>query len=167
MKKKISILMAILGIWIMGSLLVSAAEAEENMLVEVIQDISLYETPSEESAVLGNLFAGDPAICVEQAKDGWIKISYQELAGYTRVENVRMPNNEELKQEFEQIANQNALLINELEYTELQKKQKTTWGIIIGVLVVAIFAVGIASAMMKNIHDREQKLKHRGNKTDR
>lgn len=167
MRKKIGMLMMALSIWIIGTMLVVAAEAETNMLVQVLEDISMYEAPNEESEVIGTLSAGDPAICVEQEMDGWIKISYQELAGYTRVENVKLPNDEELNQEFEQIANQNALLINELEYTELQKKQKTTWGIIIGVLVVAIFAVGIASAMMKNIHDREQKLKHRGNKTDR
>ncbi len=167
MRKKIGILMMALGIWLMGTMLVAAAEAETNMMVQVIEDISLHEAPNEEAKVIGTLSAGDPAICVEQAKDGWIKISYQELSGYTRVENVKLPNDEELNQEFEQIANQNAMLINELEYTELQKKQKTTWGIIIGALVVAIFAVGIASAMMKNIHDREQKLKHRGNKTDR
>lgn len=167
MRKKIMMFLIILGIWLMGSILVSAAEAEKNILVEVIQDADLFEEPSEESVILGKLSEGMPAICSEEAVDGWIKISYQELSGYTKVENVRMPNDEELNQEFEQIANQNALLINELEYTELQKKQKTTWGIIIGVLVVAFFAVGIASAMMKNIHDREQKLKHRANKADR
>lgn len=160
-------LMMALSIWIIGTMLVVAAEAETNMLVQVLEDISLYEAPNEESEVIGTLSAGDPAICVEQAVDGWIKISYQELAGYTRVENVKLPNDEELNQEFEQIANQNALLINELEYTELQKKQKTTWGIIIGVLVVAIFAVGIASAMMKNIHDREQRTGHIRKKADK
>ncbi|MCI7791473.1 MAG: SH3 domain-containing protein [Lachnospiraceae bacterium] len=167
MRKKIGMLMMALSIWIMGTMLVVAAEAETNMLVQVLEDISLYEDPNEESEVIGTLSAGDPAICVEKAVDGWIKISYQELAGYTRVENVKLPNDEELNQEFEQIANQNALLINELEYTELQKKQKTTWGIIIGVLVVAIFAVGIASAMMKNIHDREQKTGHIRKKADK
>lgn len=160
-------LMMALSIWIIGTMLVVAAEAETNMLVQVLEDISMYEAPNEESEVIGTLSAGDPAICVEQEMDGWIKISYQELAGYTRVENVKLPNDEELNQEFEQIANQNALLINELEYTELQKKQKTTWGIIIGVLVVAIFAVGIASAMMKNIHDREQKTGHIRKKADK
>lgn len=167
MRKKIGMLMMALSIWIIGTMLVVAAEAETNMLVQVLEDISLYEAPNEESEVIGTLSAGDPAICVEQAVDGWIKISYQELAGYTRVENVKLPNDEELNQEFEQIANQNALLINELEYTELQKKQKTTWGIIIGVLVVAIFAVGIASAMMKNIHDREQRTGHIRKKADK
>lgn len=167
MRKKIGMLMMALSIWIIGTMLVVAAEAETNMLVQVLEDISMYEAPNEESEVIGTLSAGDPAICVEQEMDGWIKISYQELAGYTRVENVKLPNDEELNQEFEQIANQNALLINELEYTELQKKQKTTWGIIIGVLVVAIFAVGIASAMMKNIHDREQKTGHIRKKADK
>lgn len=164
MRKKIGMLMMALGIWLMGSMLVAAAEAETNMMVQVLEAISLYQAPDESSEVIGTLSAGVPAICVEQATDGWIKISYQELAGYTRVENVKLPNDEALNQEFEQIANQNALLINDLEYIELQKKQKTTWGIIIGALVVAIFAVGIASAMMKNIHDREQKTGHIRNK---
>lgn len=166
MRKKIMMFLTILGIWLMGSMLVSAAEAEENMLIEVIQDINLFETPSEESTIMGNISAGTPAICAEKASNGWIKISYQELSGYTKVENVRMPNDEELNQEFEQIANQNALLISELEYTELQKNQKTTWGIIIVALVIGIFAVGITSAMMKNIHDREQRnrnIRKRGN----
>lgn len=128
-----------------------------NVLLETVQDALLLAEPDEQSDVVTNLPAGTPVFSVESSEGTWIKVSYQEYSGYTLLQNVQTYHSEELEQEFEQQAEQNVLLINELEYMETQKKQKTTWTVIIAVLVVAIFAVSIASAVLKNIHEMDKK----------
>lgn len=128
-----------------------------NVLLETVQDALLYTEQDEQSDVVTTLPAGTPVFSVEDSEGIWIKVSYQEYSGYTLLQNVQAYRSEELEQEFEQQAEQNVLLINELEYMETQKKQKTTWTVIIAVLVVAIFAVSIASAVLKNIHEMDKK----------
>lgn len=171
MKRKIKILMTIIAICLMGCIQVSAAEIDANVLLQLTQDVKLYESPDENSEVVGELSAGTPVISGEKNADGWIKVSYQELIGYTKIETVQVVYDTTLKQnqtadstadtaaldkEFEQIANQNALIINELEYDKSQRRQKTIWGTIIAVLVVAVFATGIISAVKKNKQGKGQ-----------
>ena len=62
-----------------------------------------------------------------------------------------------LEDEFEAIEQANRLLITELQYVEKQKKEKLIWGIVIAVLVVAIFAVGIVSGALKNMEQKKRK----------
>lgn len=172
MRKRIKTFLIIIAICLMGCMQVSAEEIDANILLQLTQDVKLYESPDENSAVVGELPAGTPVISGEKNADGWIKISYQELTGYTKLDTVQvvydaMLNQNEtadntvtddnqavdtaaLDQEFEQIANQNALIINELEYDKNQERQKIIWGTIIALLVVAIFAAGIISAVKKN-----------------
>lgn len=178
MKRKIKILMTIIAICLMGCIQVLAEEIDANVLLQLTQDVKLYESPDENSEVVGELSAGTPVISGEKNADGWIKVSYQELTGYTKFETVQVVYDTTLKQnetadstaidnsqaadttaldqEFEQIANQNALIINELEYDKSQRRQKTIWGIVIAVLVVAIFAAGIISAVKKNKKEKGQ-----------
>ena len=178
MKKKIKMLMTIIAICLMGCMQVSAQEIDANVLLQLTQDVKLYENPDESSTVVGELKAGTPVISGEKNEDSWIRISYQELSGYTKLENVQIltddtlnqnqaadntvsdqnqtVDNDTLDQEFEQIANENELLINELEYDKAQRRQKMIWGTVIAVLVVVIFAVGIISAVKKNKREKGQ-----------
>lgn len=178
MKKKIKMLMTIIAICLMGCMQVSAQEIDANVLLQLTQDVKLYENPDESSTVVGELKAGTPVISGEKNEDSWIRISYQELSGYTKLENVQIltddtlnqnqaadntvsdqnqtVDNDTLDQEFEQIANENELLINELEYDKAQRRQKMIWGTVIAVLVVAIFAAGIISAVKKNKREKGQ-----------
>lgn len=160
MKKLVRFLLVILGSLVLGGFTVRASEGMEitgNILLEITQEAMLMAEPDEQSEVIATLAAGTPVFSVEDSDGIWIKISYQELSGYTHLQNVRIYGSEELDQEFEQQATQNVLLINELEYIAAQKKQKTTWTIVIAVLVVAIFAVSIASAVLKNIHEMDKR----------
>ena len=178
MKKKIKMLMTIIAICLMGCMQVSAQEIDANVLLQLTQDVKLYENPDESSTVVGELKAGTPVISGEKNEDSWIRISYQELSGYTKLENVQIltddtlnqnqaadntvsdenqtADNDTLDQEFERIANENELLINELEYDKAQRRQKMIWGTVIAVLVVAIFAAGIISAVKKNKREKGQ-----------
>lgn len=130
-----------------------------NILLDVLQDTNVYEEKDTNSVVVATLPAGRPVFSKEASEEQWIRISYQDITGYVLLENVAIYGDEELDAEFEQIASLNELLVNELEYVDLQKKQKITWTLIIGALVIAIFAVAIVSAVMKNVHEIEKKEK--------
>lgn len=160
MKKLVRFILVILGVFMLGGFTARASEETGiagNVLLETVQDALLYTEQDEQSDVVTTLPAGTPVFSVEDSEGIWIKVSYQEYSGYTLLQNVQTYHSQELEQEFEQQAEQNVLLINELEYMETQKKQKTTWTVIIAVLVVAIFAVSIASAVLKNIHEMDKK----------
>lgn len=155
---------------LLGNVQVHAEEQmmKANTLLEVVEETELVEDIEDRTSVIGTLQAGTPVISVEDERNGWIKVSYREMTGYISTLNVSKYGDAELDQEFEQLANQNKLMMNELEYVALQKKQEMTWGIITGVLVIALFAVGIATAVVKNIHEIDKKRKKvtdkRGNK---
>lgn len=159
MKKRISSVLFALFVLLLAGRNVEAAQGgsiEANVLLDVMQEANVYEEMDTNSAVKTTLSPGTPIFSKEASQGEWIQISYQDVIGYVQIENVCIYGDEELEAEFEQIASLNELLINELEYTDLQKKQKTTWTLIIVALVIAIFAVGIVSAVMKNVHDMEK-----------
>ena len=147
MKKLIQFTLFALGIMFMGKSTVIALE----MAVET----NLYEEPNEQAAVIATLTAGTPVFSVEATDGVWVKVMYQQMTGYIPVTKVKTFASDELTKEFEQIALENGLLISEIEYIELQRKQKVVWTAIIVILVVMIFAVGIVSAFMKNIKEME------------
>lgn len=56
---------------------------------------------------------------------------------------------EQLEKEFEQKENDINVFYSELNYYEKEKQEKVIWGIVIAVLIAAIYAVGIASRILK------------------
>lgn len=132
---------------------------EANVLLDVMHEANVYEEMDINSDVIATLSPGTPIFSKEASQGEWILINYQDVTGYVQIENVCIYGDEELDAEFEQIASLNELLVNELEYIDLQKRQKTTWTLIIVALVIAIFVVTIVSAVMKNVHKIEKKEK--------
>ena len=156
-----SVLFAFLVLFLAGWNVEAAqgGNIEANVLLDVTQEANVYEEMDTNSAIKTTLSPGTPIFSKEASQGEWILINYQDVTGYVQIENVCIYGDEELDAEFEQIASLNELLINELEYIDLQKRQKTTWTLIIVALVIAIFVVTIVSAVMKNVHKIEKKEK--------
>lgn len=133
------------------------AAIAENVLLETTQKVQLKEEPSETAATVAEFEAGTPLLSKQAAQNGWIQVAYQETTGYLPVQNVKLYGAENtIEQEFEEIRMDNDLIMSELLYRESQKRQKILWGSAIAVLVIAIFAVGIISAVKKNKEEKEQ-----------
>lgn len=130
----------------------SASEEEiaANVLLSLTQDTVLMEEADSNSNPVGELSAGTPVISTEAAADGWIKIMYQDMTGYIPLSSIGVQADEELNAEFEQISNENRLVFDVVEHEKEQGRQKLIWGVVIGVLVAAIFIVGIVSAVRAN-----------------
>lgn len=129
---------------------VSASETrvEADALLRLLQDTTLMEEADEASAPVAELLEGTTVISVEASADGWIKVQYQGKTGYIPLNSGGLRDNEGLDEEFEQLANEYRLIFEVIEYKQTQSRQNLIWGIVIAALVVAVFAVGIASAVM-------------------
>lgn len=132
---------------------VKASEAEligANILLEVTESACIYEETSEQSNVVATIEAGTPIISTAVQDGVWIEVTYQQVKGFIEVKSVKVFGQDGLEDEFEQIEQANRLLITELRYVEKQATEKIIWGVVIAVLVVAIFTVGIVSGVLKN-----------------
>ena len=126
-----------------------------NTLMELTDQADVYEQENGQGTVLTTLEAGTPVISVEDINmsgdgDSWCKISYQDITGYIQLKQLKKFVAEDVAEEFDSIANTNKLVFEEKEFEDTQSSQKLIWGIVIAALVVAIFAVGIVSAVYKN-----------------
>lgn len=152
-----------------GTLRVSAAEEDlgAGLLLKLLQDTTLLAEPDENAAPVGDLAEGATVISAEAASGGWIKVSYQDMTGYIPVAQSGLWTDEELDAEFEQIANEDRLMFEVIEYEKSQDRQELIWGIVIAALVVAVFAVGIASVALKDKKPAGKGRKqHRGRQPD-
>lgn len=154
MKKLITMAGVIAVMFILRCLPVYAADLEqvtENMVLETSTETLLYESPTENSAVIATLPQGTTVITISQAENGWCEVFQKDMTGYVRLEQLKsIGDKAALDQEFRQNADNDEMLMNELERIRSQKLRSRIWGTIIVVLVVAMFAVGIFSAKKKN-----------------
>jgi hypothetical protein len=93
---------------------------------------------------------GTGVIAKEDPDNGWVKVKYQDIVGYVKIGTIAGQDTADLNQEFEEISNDNRLIFEIMEYTKSQKLQNIIWGVIIGGLVVALFAVGIITGLNRN-----------------
>jgi hypothetical protein len=110
-------------------------------------DTSVYESPDENSAAVGEFTDGMYVILQEDPDNGWVKAKYQDIIGYIKTATIEGQDTAELDKEFENVSNTNLRLFENLELGESQHRQKIIWGVVIGVLVVALFAVGIITGL--------------------
>lgn len=68
---------------------------------------------------------------------------------------------EELDQEFEEVQEEMLRVIDEHELEQKSKQTSRIWGIIIGALVIAIFAVGVVSALKKDKEEETEKVEEK------
>jgi len=134
---------------------VSVRAAEETQFVsgtvwKAVMDVDVMEAADEKSDKVGTLKLGDTVFVAEDEKDGWCKVQNQSVEGYIPVSALQMLSAEKIEQmdqEFEAAEQFNSEIVNEYEYLQGRRRKTILWGCVIGALVIAIFAVGIVSAV--------------------
>lgn len=127
-----------------------------NVLVKTTEDTILYEQPDLSSQQLETV-AKDTQLITQETQNGeWISVQHGEVQGYVLTENLSVYHADGVEQEFEKKENALNAFLQEIEYQHHLSQQKKIWGIVIVLLVVAIFAVGISSSVIN-----EKKKKHK------
>lgn len=159
MKKLVKRTIFCIVVMLLGCTSVYAAELEQvqkNMVLEIAEETELLDTPEASATVVCTLQTGTTVTVAEDENNGWCKVSSQEKSGYVQVSKLKtLGNQSELDSEFEEISNSIQLMFDEIMLRENEEKQARIWGTIIVVLIVAIFGVGIVSAVKKNKEEKE------------
>lgn len=133
---------------------VQATEAEGVMtLQQTVKDTEIKESPDDDAETLREIEEGTGVIVFGEPQDSWSKVEYDGVSGYMEsgaLENYMAEGGEEaLEQEFEEVQEETVRTIEESELIQKSKRTSMIWGIVIAVLVAAIFVVGIVSAIKK------------------
>lgn len=141
---------------------VSAAEtdtADVETAMKTDTDVKVYQSASETSKVVAELKAGTVVLVTDDVREGWSRISVNEISGCIQTGHLVMLTSDEMNQEFEQIGNNYHMVFNEVEQLKKQRTQARIWGAVIAVLVVGIFAAGIIPVIKKNRENGKNKTK--------
>ena len=158
MKKKtwIQIMMAVF-IMLVGVLYSSsncyAAEKTEitvNSFYQLNENTQMRENASESAKEVQELVAGDTVMVTAYTDGEWCTVSKGDKTGYVQI-NALTPigNVDTLNAEFNSIGNDYESIYEEMLELQRQKRNRMIWGSIIVVLVIAIFGVGIVSAVKR------------------
>lgn len=144
----------VIAIMMLGGMTVCGAELENvqrNMVLETVEEIELRIEPETTAKVIATLQAGTVVVVAEDVNGDWCKVTCQKQEGYLPVAKLKtLGNTEELNSEFDKISQTVQLAFEEIMTREHEEMQARIWGSIIVVLIIAIFGVGIASAVKKN-----------------
>ena len=174
------ILGALLILLVMGMTVCAAdaGDIKKNTVLQTNSEVELHEAPDASSAVTATLPSGTPVIIKEDAADGWCKAAYKEDEGYVQTsclvglgsqstpaadetqpadgdeaakgDDAVPENGNALDDEFKTIEEAAIVAYQEAETAKDQAASEKVWGIVIAVLVVAIFAVGIITTVRNN-----------------
>ena len=147
-----------LGVLLAGMLLavveISVKAQEEQFTVGTVwgvtKDTEVKETADTTAETVGEVETGAAVLILEDEADGWCKVQNQSLTGYIPIESLQTyqaGDVDEMTQEFTEHEQVSTTGMEEYDQAIKEKKTATVWGIAIGVLIVAIFAVGIISAL--------------------
>ncbi len=137
----------------MGSMS-KASEASKiavNTVHQLAEDTQLRTNPDAEATKVCEVKAG--AVVIVTAYDGgeWCEVSCKGNQGYVPITMLTpVGDSKALAQEFENLANDYENTYEEMLEIRRQERNSRIWGCVIIALVVAIFAVGIVSAIKKN-----------------
>lgn len=131
-----------------------AAEKTEitvNSFYQVNENTQMRENASESAKEVQELVAGDTVMVTAYTDGEWCTVSKGDKTGYVQI-NALTPigNVDTLNAEFNSIGNDYESIYEEMLELQRQKRNRMIWGSIIVVLVIAIFGVGIVSAVKKN-----------------
>lgn len=145
-----------------------AAEKTEivvNSFCQVNTDTQMRENSSESAKVIQELKTGDTVMVVSYTDGEWCTVSKGDKSGYVQIAALTpIGNVDALNAEFDSIGNDYESIYEEVLELQKQKRNRTIWGSIIVILVLAIFGVGIASAVKKNKEEQNQKEQNREEK---
>ncbi len=136
---------------------------------EAVDEVKVREEPDSKSKTIGELEAGTPVVVSEDEKDGWCKVRNQAVEGYVQTSDLQIvnaANAEALNQEFGVNEEFDSMVLEEYDYQQRQRRTSIIWGVVIGVLVIAIFAVGIVSAIHSNKAEQSEDNEKEEGKTE-
>ena len=144
-----------------------AAEADNQSVMtlqQLTEDAEIKAEPNVDAETVLNLPMGTGVIVHGEQQDSWTYVEYAGTAGYIEssllVPYGTLPAEDgsslmqELQQEMETIAAESFRTIEEYELERKERQTSMIWGIIIAVLVAAIFAVGVTSAITKDMEEK-------------
>lgn len=154
MKKEniIKAVLSLIGCLTLCTMVTHATENtyKKNVLIETTTETKLYEQPDTDSKELMTIEAHTQLFTQADQEGDWILVKKDGTDGYLQVSAITLFQADGISQEFEKKENGFDMFYRELTYYTKEKQQKIIWGITIGALVVAIFAVGIVSTVLKN-----------------
>lgn len=121
-------------------------------LQQLTENTDLKELPDAASNTLEQLKEGE-AVILESSDEKWSKVIYQGTEGYvvnTALGIYSSVETEELEQEFQEVNEENIRTAEEYELKEESRHSTAIWGIVITLLVAAVFGAGIITALKKN-----------------
>lgn len=134
----------------------TGTKTEENVtgtLQQTSKAVEIKEAPDEDSDTLASLQKGTAVIVYGEPQDSWCRIECQGVEGYIgsdALEQYQAEIAENLGQEFQAVEEDALRTIDEYELLQKEKRTSRIWGTVIVVLVIAIFVVGILSALRQN-----------------
>ncbi len=135
-----------------------AAGQDEQILLEIQKDTFVYESPAKDSKTLAALEKGTPVICMKTDLEAWYEITYQEIRGYVKAEDLGLYGAaKEIDDEFEAIEDEDEQLYEAVYEKQRQNKSDLFWIGVMAVLIVMIFVTGICTVIKNNKKDMSDK----------
>ena len=146
---------------------VSGEAASLNQFMTAQKRVEAKASPESGAETVITYEAGDTIFVTGETEDGWYTVLYQGKTGYIPgdvKENLQEVSLDvaALDAEMEAEVAEAKLVVEEVERYRAEAKRSRIWGIVILVLVIAIFAVGIIST----IRVKKQKNSDKGNVID-
>ena len=153
--------MMIINLILVSGLYVYAAQEDGisvNRVYEIAQETSLKAEDNQDAEEIASLHVGDSVIVTEYTSGEWCKVMSGGKEGYILITSILSEGDfDELDKEFESVRNDYINSYEESLMLEQQQKTSRIWGGIIVGLVIAIFLVGIVSALSKQRKSKESK----------
>lgn len=131
-------------------------EIEVNGIYQVQEAAQLKTAPQNDATNVTRMSEGDAVVVAAYDGGDWCEVSAGEQKGYIRIESLgTVGNAEALNAEFQNIGNDYETIFNEVTQLQIQKRNSRIWGTVIVILVVAIFGVGLLSAVRKNKEEQQ------------
>lgn len=141
---------------------VQAGEADMTMtLQKTVKDADIKEAPDQSAETLKTVEKGTGVIVYGEPQDSWSQVEYDGAKGYMESGALEAymtdEEAEEIEEEFEAVGEETVRAVEESELIQKSKRTSVIWGGVIAVLVVAIFVVGIVSAIKKDKNGETEK----------
>lgn len=166
--KKFTKQIVMMALAIMMSMTVKANvyAAEENVItilkmVTTTEAVDSMAEPEDGAEVFMSFPQGQDLLVVEIIGDEWYRIVYQDKFAYVK-QSVTVDNTvfvEEqvgVTEEIQEVSDETTVLAEVLEEEQTDTKRTLVWGLIIGILVVAIMAVGLLGKIKEDRKNMEE-----------
>lgn len=153
-KERVTFILTFAGMLLFVSLLAGrstvCAQEVSGMLIELQEAVQVRESDDEDAPVIAELDEGTPVIAAGEGRNHTIKIQYQGVVGYIPESAVSIYGEENIEsiaqeQKQEELANFRAM--EEYEVEQKDKKGSLLFGGLIALFVIAIFGIGIVTAL--------------------